>query len=540
MCDGNDNGTVVPPPFEFTVNRCDDGEDDEPGDTVCSVIAGEEECTLRAAITESNALWKKQTNGSIVILPHPEENGCQVRRYHLGGGDIGIGKESHLEIVGRLTIKGGRSGDMPPHEQISSPEQYKAAFSEEEWVYIDGKAETAAFSESRVFHIKEGAELTLSNVVIVNGSSAEEGGAILHEGSKLTLNYASIGLNSASSGGGIHSTGMLTLTDVFVGLNIAHNGGGIYSGSKLSLTGVFVVHNSASSDGDSCDGSGGGVFISGAEEAVIDECIVYGNSATATGGGIANLGSLTEIRDTTISHNKLSKPSCEGKGGGIHNGVEDGDEASLLLRRCTINGNEVTQGSGGGCYNAASGYVALVNSTISGNSAKTGGGVTNDGDARFFNVTIYKNKAVQTGGGLFGRREHEPTTTVKNSIIAGNNALEAGPDCHGVLSSESTYNLVGDGSDCEGVTNGEAGNQVGTSNNKLDPLLSSLADNEGLTKTHALQDESPAIDRGSPTDEEGCIDHYHNPLRRDQRDYERPAGEQCDIGAYESQGRSQP
>ncbi|HET6446032.1 MAG TPA: DUF11 domain-containing protein, partial [candidate division Zixibacteria bacterium] len=64
-----------------------------------------------------------------------------------------------------------------------------------------------------------------------------------------------------------------------------------------------------------------------------------------------------------------------------------------------------------------------------------------------------------------------------------------------------------------------------------DPLLGPLQDNGGETETHALLDDSPAIDAGSdatcaapPVDGE------------DQRGVARPIGPHCDIGAFESSG----
>jgi hypothetical protein len=59
-----------------------------------------------------------------------------------------------------------------------------------------------------------------------------------------------------------------------------------------------------------------------------------------------------------------------------------------------------------------------------------------------------------------------------------------------------------------------------------DPLLGPLADNGSPTQTHALLNGSPALDAG---DSATCL-----PI--DQRGVTRPQGNDCDIGAYESQG----
>jgi hypothetical protein len=83
----------------------------------------------------------------------------------------------------------------------------------------------------------------------------------------------------------------------------------------------------------------------------------------------------------------------------------------------------------------------------------------------------------------------------------------------------ATYTLVGDGSGATGITNGVNGDIVG-----VDPMLTLLAANGGLTPTIALSRVSPAIDAGS------------NPLglTTGQRGYgPRNVGGLTDIGAYE-------
>ncbi len=61
----------------------------------------------------------------------------------------------------------------------------------------------------------------------------------------------------------------------------------------------------------------------------------------------------------------------------------------------------------------------------------------------------------------------------------------------------------------------------------IDPLLGPLQDNGGLTFTHALDANSPAVDAG------GACDLGNNPLLNDQRGTSRPQGDTCDIGAFE-------
>jgi hypothetical protein len=62
------------------------------------------------------------------------------------------------------------------------------------------------------------------------------------------------------------------------------------------------------------------------------------------------------------------------------------------------------------------------------------------------------------------------------------------------------------------------------------PQLGPLQNNGGPTPTRALLPNSPAINAGSPEPQNGSFPC----APRDQRGVVRPAGGQCDIGAYES------
>jgi hypothetical protein len=86
------------------------------------------------------------------------------------------------------------------------------------------------------------------------------------------------------------------------------------------------------------------------------------------------------------------------------------------------------------------------------------------------------------------------------------------------------YNLES-GTDCGFNMQGKPGDQWNT-----DPNLGPLADNGGPTWTHALPEDSPAVDH-IPYATNGCGTDYIT----DQRGYGRPspAAGSCDVGAYE-------
>ena len=151
--------------------------------------------------------------------------------------------------------------------------------------------------------------------------------------------------------------------------------------------------------------------------------------------------------------------------------------------------------------------LTLINTTISGNQANefAGGIDVLGGTATIINSTITNNRADAddgsnpgTGGGL----RIGGNTTLHNTIVAGNfvenGAVDTPSDIDGPVNASSSFNLIGvDTGITGGITNGNLGNQVGTSALPIDPLLGLLADNGGTTQTHALLGTSPAVETGS-------------------------------------------
>src|SRR5262249_47264482 len=145
----------------------------------------------------------------------------------------------------------------------------------------------------------------------------------------------------------------------------------------------------------------------------------------------------------------------------------------------------------------------LTNTTVSGNSAGVGSGlgvISGNGggihapNGTILNCTIVENFATGGGGGLYGGGGPDGPH-IKNTIIADNliQLLSFGKDVDLFVVSEG-HNLIGDASFSSGF--GAVGDQLGTTNNPLDPLLGPLQNNGGPTKTHALLAGSPAIDAG--------------------------------------------
>ena len=124
--------------------------------------------------------------------------------------------------------------------------------------------------------------------------------------------------------------------------------------------------------------------------------------------------------------------------------------------------------------------------------------------------------------GAFGGGIYSPAPTRSDSSIMALNSAPTGPDVTGEGGLQSMgYNIVGNNADA--VISSQPTDQIGTPAAPIDPLLSPLANNGGLTLTHALQAGSPAIDRGDPA-----------APPEDQRGYSRVGVP--DVGAFEYGG----
>jgi CSLREA domain-containing protein len=319
----------------------------------------------------------------------------------------------------------------------------------------------------------------------------------------LTLTGAGAAATIIDAGGGdrafdVGGGATVTLSGVAVQNGASNFGGGIRNGANLTLDDVVVADNLLGS------GAGAGIANSNAGTMSLTDSVVRDNNATnGFSGGIQNAGTMT-IVNSTIADN-----FAENEGGGILNA------GTLTITGSTLSGNDAG-GPGGAIRNNR--FLTLINTTISGNTARVGAAISNESNTTIgmTNLTIANNQADSGAGGV--ANISDGAISVLNTIVTGN----APANCTGGFFTSLGHNMEG----TDTCRFDAASDQPDTN-----ALLQALADNGGLTQTHAISPSSPALDAG---ESDGCPATDQRGVARPQ-DGDGDGSAVCDIGAYEYQ-----
>lgn len=291
-------------------------------------------------------------------------------------------------------------------------------------------------------------------------------GSLTIEALTITRGSHKVERNDIGYGGCIAAASNLVLIDTVVHDCIAQGvgsyGGAILSG-PLTMTRSTISGSTAFGDHpvNGTAAYGGGAFSYGVD---LVESTISGNRAIGThnpplshweiGGGLFVARNGGRIDRSTIANNYAIRFA-----GGL---TQEGD---LLLRNSTVSGNVTRDDDGGGVRVRQVTSITIENSTI------------------------VDNQAGSFGGGLSFIANASPST-ISSTIIAGNRSGSGGRDTDsvGVLSISGANNLVQ-----------ENGDRLVLPADTLsaDPLLLPLDWYGGPTVSHALREDSPAIDAGS-------------------------------------------
>lgn len=356
-------------------------------------------------------------------------------------------------------------------------------------------------SAYRIFE-STASNLILVNLVLTDGSTITNGGAIYNSGG-LTITNCTLSDNSATHQGGaiFHAGASLTISNSTFANNqsLEHSGGAIKSESSASISNCEFTGNQAFTDG-------GALLLSGTNATFAISDSLFEDNHADYGGGISNHSTVT-ITNSTFKHNIVTS-----YGGGLLLNPSVPDEQKAVVQGSTFTNNQAG-GHGGGIYSFA-GPLILTNSTFYSNTATSQGGalaIWSDGYLTATHTTISNNGGANALYTVFSSHNK-----LRNSIIANS----TGENCNYDAPTDLGGNLQYGGSD---------DNSCGASIEINDPLLGELADNGGDTQTMMLLPGSPALDQIPGAN--GC----GVGVTTDQRVVIRPINTLCDIGAVEKE-----
>lgn len=264
-----------------------------------------------------------------------------------------------------------------------------------------------------------------------------------------------------AEGGGVNSQGSITVSGCTFNDNSAsHEGGGLATefGDVNISSCTFTNNNSI---------AGGGVFtFQGRVQ--IESCSFISNTTTWIGGGMADIGSDAIITNCLFQSNKSHQ------GGGLYQ-----EQTSTVITSCVFNGNISTPGvnrSGdGGAIYIHDYYLTLINCSITGNRAESGGGIYAYSDFAIINSTISNNVALVDGGGVFHLPRGE-ISTFTNTILFDNSAGGLGSQAYPFRSTflNFTYNDIQGSSTWDPLMGIDGGGNM-----DADPLFMRNPDNGG-------------------------------------------------------------
>ncbi len=236
--------------------------------------------------------------------------------------------------------------------------------------------------------------------------------------------------------------------------------------TKLNITDCTISEDTATLGGGICI-LDFGENTAGEVTGTIKNCVISNNLGLVEGGGMINFtagaSSNPSIINVTIDSCTISD-NKSGSGGGIFDFNSGNSECIPVFTDCKITGNTavtltfastLVPGIGGGISNMECGPgPTFTNCTISGDSAVSGGGISNlntaessNGQESFFSpiftgCRISGNYASNNGGGIFSMSPGDTlSASLTNCIISGNYAEVSGGGIYNAADT-STYSSI--------------------------------------------------------------------------------------------------
>jgi len=318
----------------------------------------------------------------------------------------------------------------------------------------------------RAFRVESGSVLELADLLLRDGATGGDGGAILVDDGLVRLERVTFLENSATG-----------------------SGGAIWVGDWGSVVGEDVELS-----GNTAQGDGGAIYLEGGATVELDRTDIEA-SVASVGGGVRAAGGSFTLRDGRIADNASS-------GGGA--GIAASGDARVVLRRAEVWSNEAGAAGGGvwldGTTDAG---TDIANTTFQDNiAAGAGGGLAATGDAVAGVVrnNTFTGGRSSSGGGAVDVDVADASGLLVWSNIAFGAEGEAGIQAAAGAGAWFAWNTAA------GTVGGAdlvlGAGEDGGENDDADPLLAFFTDNDTPSDDDlTLQAGSPAIDSGPPDGE---------------------------------------
>lgn len=545
----------------FTVNTTNDTQDFAQGNGIC--FDANKGCSLRAAITEANALPGADT----INIPAGtyEQKLLGANEENNAGGDWDITDSVAIVGTGSIYLQAAASAGTAT-ERVLDILNPNAAVSISGLTVRHGRIINGAM---RGGGIRSLSDLMLTNVAVKWNTATYGGGGIYHTAS-LTINSSTLAFNSCVStptsscaGGAVESIfnpgERLTATDTDFDNNSANatnnrrgNGGAV----SVQGAGVFHVRITGgrfySNTGGAIDSSGGGLYVvasNGISTVDADQVRFERQDFNPSGSDLRGLGIALETIGTgslygTFSRMKMvSNPfatsdASDNATGGHISAYSRGDGIDLTVYNSSLVGGKAFRGGAIAIENTSGantsvtldvGNSSFISNSVHNYSANSpddgdGGAIYLKSDATrpqssltawFSFCTFYGNYALR-GKALFNHPQAAGRLFLQTSIIAEH--FGSGTSINGSFNSTG-YNHYEEPAGTYPVT-------TGMDSYGLSRIISGPG-NEYMVPSN----NSPAKDsvpRGSPW---GC----GGDITIDQIFQQRPSGSLCDKGAIEVQ-----
>lgn len=356
--------------------------------------------------------------------------------------------------------------------------------------------------------------LTISDSYFSMNYSGDYGGAIaVYDGDTLTLSDTSFVENSSGEGGALYvNTVNVALDGDTFSDNAGNNSGGAirWVDDDNNDRESFIVERSIFENNTS-DAYGGAFAIRDGESAIMNDNVFY-NNIGVYGGAI----SIYDIEEVLSVRNDFCGNQASAHAGAVRLN-QSGSVENIWKNNVYLENSAATEG--GALYVLDSGYAEMVNNTLIGNSASTGGGLyLNDSDIDFINNIVawtVDGSAIEANGGASGSVEYFDLYTNTPDDLAGSSSIALGStginsdpklkyvSLDGVCGNDQLWPLVGspviDAGDPSITDNDGTTSDIGAYGGPDAPVIDTTSDDDGdgYTVDVDCNDNDAAVNPGA-------------------------------------------